>query len=960
VVNHLVEERDMEQNEVALLIKKLKDVLPQVRENAAKALGEIGDKYATSPLIDALGDDDVSVRVAVVEALRQIGDKYAVDVLIEMMGDKDNAVRSATSEALLQLGEGELANVITDVLEGKEGVVLNDKRMLKALVKALNASTPTSERAADALVNVGAAELLVVEALWGADESVRRIATDALIQIGDAAVEPLLEKLIDSHGRQRAMDILIRLGEENLARLFMDVLRGGADAIKKLVNANDVRTIAPLMGAVSPFVESKICVRAIEALGEMRAAVSVEKLTTILTRHRATYHHYCDDVESVFSAVPTALGKIGGEQALGTLFLASEDNEVAVRAKAASALGIFNDERVINKLLLLLNDEDANVCRVAADTLGYIGDSNAVELLIEALEDERFPARESVARALGNIGDARAVDALIKALESFGAVHLSAVDALVKISTAAVEPLIDALRQHPSLRMREDAIKALGRIGDKRAIEPLGEILLTDWNLHETAVQALRQLKEDEFASLLIDVIKGNQGLTLRLEQSDDNRLIGTLLRGLNASDEQIRKRIAEALGRKKDASAVEPLIALLKDYDVTVRQSAAKALGQIGDDAAIEPLIAMLREDGMARQSAADVLVTFGEAVRTPLIEILGDNNPSVRRMAKETLEQLGEGDFAALITGVLDGEEGTLTQLEGTDDERVLIPLLKTLNSTDTQLKKRAAEALGKLGNASAVKPLLTSLNDTDTTVRQSVIIALGQIGDARALESLTKALEDKHDAIRVSAVDALIQCGENAVEPLIKALRQSSAQVRQKAARALGGLKSPNALESLITALGDSEVAVRQNAVSALGEIGDTSAIVPLAEIINENYVPKMSINAVDAIRKIGGEPAVRTLIKILGHKNDSVRKRAAEALVHIGTVAVEPLIQSLESENLTARLQAIEVLSQIGDTRAIPVLQKIVRVNIVRIWNISKGKALRQAAKEAIDKISLSQL
>jgi len=948
----------MEQNGVALLTKKLKDVSPQERLNAAKTLGEIGDKYVIRPMIEVLGDDNSSVRAAIVEALGQIGDKSALDSLIEMMGDEDETVRNAASKALRQLGEGELADMINSTLEGKDGIILSDKRAIKALTKALSAPAPMNERAVNSLVYLGASKALVVEALWGTNESVRSIAADGLIRIGDAAVEPLLEKLIDSHGRKRAMDILIRMGEEELAGLLMGVLRGSADAVEKLVGANDTRLVAPLMEAVSPFVESKICARAIEALGKMNIPQAVEKLTSILTRYRDTYRRYSDNVETIFSVVPVALGKIGGEQTMEALLLASEDELASVRAKAALALGKYRNERVKGRLLLLLNDGAVAVCAAAADALGDVGDVSVVDSLIEALEDEKFPARENVARALGNIGDARAVPTLIKALDSFGAVHLSAVDALVKISTPAVEPLINALRQNPSPRLREDAVKALSGIGDKRAVEALGEILLTDWSLHERAAETLKELGEDEFVSLLIDVIKGDQGLTLKVEKNDDERFIRTLLKGLNAPDAQIRKRVVEALGQKKERDAVQPLIAALKDYDVGVRQSAAKALGEIGDDAAIEPLIKMLREYEITRQNAADALVAFGNASCTPLIRILGDKNPAVREMANEALKQLGEGDFATLITEALEGDEEALTQLEGADGTRAMIPLLTALSGTDVQLKKRAADALGRLGNADAVPPLLRRLIDSDITVRQSAITALGQIGDTRAFESLTKAaLKDKHYSIRIASLDALTQFGDDATETLTEALTQLNAKVRQKAARELGKLKATNAIDSLITALGDSEAAVRRSAVIALGEIGDAKAIPPLMEIIVSD-ITSISINAVDSIGKIGGRSAVRALIQILGYEVESVRKRATEALIRIGAPAVEYLIEALKVQNLTIRHQAVMALGQIGDERAIPALRKIARIDITRILHINKEKTLRQAAREAIDKINQS--
>ena len=63
-------------------------------------------------------------------------------------------------------------------------------------------------------------------------------------------------------------------------------------------------------------------------------------------------------------------------------------------------------------------------------------------------------------------------------------------------------------------------------------------------------------------------------------------------------------------------ASAVEPLIAVLKDNDRGVRASAADALGQIGDTRAAEPLIAVLQDgDRGVRTSAVIALGRLGDS---------------------------------------------------------------------------------------------------------------------------------------------------------------------------------------------------------------------------------------------------------------------------------------------------------------------------------------------------------
>jgi len=84
----------------------------------------------------------------------------------------------------------------------------------------------------------------------------------------------------------------------------------------------------------------------------------------------------------------------------------------------------------IRPLITLLTDTDSYVRQSAVEALGRIGPP-AVEPLVGALGDDRYSeARRAVARALGQIGDARAVESL-RAARKFGQRDLRAAAAEV-------------------------------------------------------------------------------------------------------------------------------------------------------------------------------------------------------------------------------------------------------------------------------------------------------------------------------------------------------------------------------------------------------------------------------------------------------------------------------------------------------------------------------------------------
>jgi HEAT repeat protein len=130
----------------------------------------------------------------------------------------------------------------------------------------------------------------------------------------------------------------------------------------------------------------------------------------------------------------------------------------------------------VNGLIRALDyHKNKNIQIEAIEALGELGDKRAVEPLISRLltSNEGYNHREyhALIHALGNIGDVRAIKPLIDAYE-FGPKD-DVVESLVKIGTPVVEPLIFALLKQNDRSIKVCAVRALGKIGDRRAVKPL-------------------------------------------------------------------------------------------------------------------------------------------------------------------------------------------------------------------------------------------------------------------------------------------------------------------------------------------------------------------------------------------------------------------------------------------------------------------------------------------------------
>ena len=81
------------------------------------------------------------------------------------------------------------------------------------------------------------------------------------------------------------------------------------------------------------------------------------------------------------------------------------------------------------------------------------------------------------------------------------------------------------------------------------------------------------------------------------------------------------------------------------------------------------------------------------------------------------------------------------------------------------ETPVTMGAVHALRVIGGP-AVDPLIEALQNQIPTVRKRAAIALGEIGDKRAVEPLTPLLGDKKSFVREATEDALEELGESGI--------------------------------------------------------------------------------------------------------------------------------------------------------------------------------------------------
>lgn len=134
-----------------------------------------------------------------------------------------------------------------------------------------------------------------------------------------------------------------------------------------------------------------------------------------------------------------------------------------------------------------------------------------------------------------------------------------------------------------------------------------------------------------------------------------------------NGTGTVARMEAAKALSRSRDPRALAPLLAVLADANRDVRWAAIEALGDLGDRRAVPALVEYLKRPEAYRwgkRLAASALGAIGDpAALEPLLGLLADEDPFVRRAAAMALLRLGDpGALQKVAALVKAGTDETL----------------------------------------------------------------------------------------------------------------------------------------------------------------------------------------------------------------------------------------------------------------------------------------------------------
>ncbi len=282
-----------------------------IKRYAATALGLLKDVRAVPPLIELLTNINWVVRKAAVNALGELNDKRALNALLTMLDDSREEVALSASKALTNIGTPAVSGLLAYLIGRKKNqyAVLALKDMKGDSIKPLlNSLRHENAQIRSAVVKV----LDMIDWKPAKDEQgaaywIAKQDWDKSVEIGDKAVEPLIDVLADQemwhrkaaaehlgklkddkavdyliqslsdkywNVREASMRSLIKMGRKAVEPLINAMLTGNKTAFESIASTlatiGDKRAIAPLEYVLK---DNRQFVRqaAVKALEKMKA-----------------------------------------------------------------------------------------------------------------------------------------------------------------------------------------------------------------------------------------------------------------------------------------------------------------------------------------------------------------------------------------------------------------------------------------------------------------------------------------------------------------------------------------------------------------------------------------------------------------------------------------------------------------------------------------------------------------
>lgn len=451
--------------------------------------------------------------------------------------------------------------------------------------------------------------------------------------------------------------------------------------------------------------------------------------------------------------------------------------------------------------------------------------------------------------------------------------------------TSSEQDILSYLKQisDTDSAIRCDAIRMITGIKDGRLLYPLIKSLQEDdLGVQQAAMEALIVYDDEAAVYNLLPLIADRRVAVKNLAQEILEKTGGSGLRLLHAHihdrDEDVRKMIADIIGRLELPEAVPVLIEMLKDQNDNVRSSAIEGLGRISDQSIVDHLIDLLEYEDWITLFAVESLGRLGDSKAVqPLVKLLKSaKNIDVQCMAIDALSHIG-------------GEESTYGLLEVINHVKPEVMDMAVMGIV-TLTHGNIGSVVDRFGRKEFIANLAGVAENIDITEIENIMyvmqafMTLGGSECAKEVLKLTEGIDRENQDLLNKAVEVMKEVGDE--NTLIDSLRHENQTRRLVSIRVLGLIRSEKAIPSLALLFEEVERALKSEILTAMGNIG--------------------------------GDEAFRFISERLSNEEGHIREAAADALgSYASTVAIHPLLSRLQKEEYHNVIgKVVDVLIEIG--------------------------------------------
>jgi HEAT repeat protein/tRNA A-37 threonylcarbamoyl transferase component Bud32 len=340
-----------------------------------------------------------------------------------------------------------------------------------------------------------------------------------------------------------------------------------------------------------------------------------------------------DESEYARRSAVEVLNELGSKDSVKQLFNVLKDDDWWVRSRAGDALAEIGGPKVVGSVVQLIKDKDEDIRRTAIEILNATKDDSAVDHLIEATKDDDWWVRERAVDALSKLGSKKALPRLEEMLGE--------------------NPKTDTV-----------IIRALAKIGSQKHISKIVPLLNSqERDVQIEAIKALSQLADESHAETV-------RGVLQKIKQADEPTIINSADKALKDLDARFSATVlAENERAKKIGEHTKTM--LLDDED----------LSKLLDEQAKQRTKAAVIDGDATTEGAAPI-----PAAAAPTgLDISKLNPGDVIDGRYKYIEKIGKGAF------------GTVLLMEDTVvDERLILKFLNPNVSSDEEMMKRFVHEL------------------------------------------------------------------------------------------------------------------------------------------------------------------------------------------------------------------------------------------------------------------------